>query len=111
MIDTTLLTKRYYTISEVSEMMGVANSLLRYWEGEFKEIKPRKDRNGVRRFTVADIERLQEIYVLLKERGFTIEGAKKELSATPAKRLKRADVKQRMESILERLKAMRDQLG
>ena len=60
-------------------MFGVSNSLIRYWETEFKVLKPAKNKKGDRRFMVKDIRTLEKIYTLVKERGFTLEGAKKEL--------------------------------
>ena len=110
MIDTGTLTKRYYTISEVSEMFGVAKSLLRYWETEFKSIKPRKDRGGIRRYTAKDIEQISRIYDLLKVRGFTIEGARKELSGPATKKSANEELKLRLESILVRLKKLRESI-
>ena len=71
------LTKLYYTIGEVAEMFDVNTSLIRFWEKEFSIIQPKKNRKGNRMFTPKDIENLQVIYHLLKERGYTIEGAKR----------------------------------
>jgi DNA-binding transcriptional MerR regulator len=71
--------KLYYSIGEVAQMLDVNTSLLRYWESEFKELQVRKDRNGVRLFTKPDIEMIKLIYSLVKEKGFTIEGAKLQL--------------------------------
>jgi DNA-binding transcriptional MerR regulator len=71
--------KLYYSIGEVAQMLDVNTSLLRYWESEFKELQVRKDRNGVRLFTKQDIEKIKTIYSLVKEKGFTIEGAKLQL--------------------------------
>jgi len=110
MIDTTTLTKRYYTIAEVGKMFGVAKSLLRYWEGEFKEIQPRKDRGGVRRYTAKDIEQIKRIYELVKDRGFTIEGARKELAAAKEPTVNSGDLKLRLNLVLERLKQLRKTL-
>lgn len=108
-VDTSKLTKRYYTISEVSEMFNVAKSLLRYWEGEFKEIQPRKDRGGIRRYTVKDVEHINNIFDLLKNRGFTIDGARKELSGVSSAS-KKSSVKKKLQLTLARLKELRDQL-
>ena len=71
--------KLYYSIGEVADMLGVNASLLRYWESEFPELQVRKDRNGVRLFTKQDIETVKSIYHLVKEKGYTIEGAKVQL--------------------------------
>jgi DNA-binding transcriptional MerR regulator len=73
------ITKLYYSIGEVAEMFRVSTSLIRYWESEFDVLKPRKNSKGNRLFTPKDIENLHLIYHLLKERGFTLEGAKKKL--------------------------------
>ena len=80
MVSTKELTKLYYSISEVSKMLGLSNSTLRYWESEFKILKPKKNRHGERAYTKKDIETVLRIFTLVKERGFTIDGAKKEIS-------------------------------
>lgn len=72
--------KLYYPIGEVATMFNVSTSLLRYWEKEFDVLKPRKNKKGNRLFTKKDIENLQLIYHLVKERGYTLEGAKQQLS-------------------------------
>ncbi len=110
MIDTTTLTKRYYTIAEVSKMFDVAKSLLRYWEGEFKEIQPKKDRGGVRRYTAKDIEKINLIFDLLKNRGFTIEGARKELALGGRRKISKEEIKLRLESVLQKLISLRKAL-
>ncbi|MBK8514919.1 MAG: MerR family transcriptional regulator [Saprospiraceae bacterium] len=78
-METGTLTKLYYPIGEVAEIFDVSPSLIRYWETEFISFKPGKNRKGDRRYTPKDIENLKTIYHLVKERGFTIDGAKKEL--------------------------------
>ena len=67
--------KKYYSIGEVATIFKVATSLIRYWEGEFDIIKPKKDKKGNRRFTKEDIEKLRLIYHLVKEKGYTLQGA------------------------------------
>ncbi|MEO0000911.1 MAG: hypothetical protein RL766_957 [Bacteroidota bacterium] len=74
--DEILFSKQYYPISEVAGMFGVNISLLRYWEKEFNIIKPRKNRKGDRLFRPADIKNLKLIHFLLKEKKYTIKGAK-----------------------------------
>ncbi|HNP17651.1 MAG TPA: MerR family transcriptional regulator [Fulvivirga sp.] len=68
--------KKYFAIGEVASMFKVATSLIRFWEGEFDIIKPKKNRKGNRQFTKEDIENVKIIYHLVKERGFTLQGAK-----------------------------------
>lgn len=100
-IDKSKLTKLYYTITEVADLFNVTNSLLRYWETEFESIDPKKSRTGIRRYTAGDIEKIEKIYDLLKVRGFTIEGAKKELKRKVVK--KENTVSESLQSIKDRL--------
>lgn len=71
--------KMFYTMGEVSEMFDVNPSLIRFWEQKFDILKPRKNKKGNRMFTPADVENLKIIYHLVKERGMTLEGARKRL--------------------------------
>ena len=68
--------KLYYSIGEVAEIFNVAPSLIRFWESEFEIIQPKKNRKGNRQFTREDIENVRLIYHLVKEKGFTLQGAK-----------------------------------
>lgn len=74
--DEVLQQKLYYSISEVAGWFKVNTSLLRYWENEFDILQPRKTRKGDRLFRVEDIKNLQLIYFLLRQRKFSIDGAK-----------------------------------
>ncbi len=74
--DEELFKKQYYSIGEVAEMFRVNHSLLRYWENEFDIIQPRKNKKGDRHFRPVDIKNLHLIYSLLRQRKFTIDGAK-----------------------------------
>jgi DNA-binding transcriptional MerR regulator len=100
--------KKYYGISEVSNMLGVNSSLLRFWEKEFPSyIKPKKNKKGNRYYTAKDIEQLKLIYYLVKDRGFTLEGAKKKLRNNPEDTIKNAqivDELKRMRTILTELR-------
>ncbi len=69
--------KLYYSISEVSKITGIEQYVLRYWETEFEQLKPQKNRAGNRIYTNKDIQLILHIKNLLRERKFTIEGAKK----------------------------------
>ncbi len=93
--------KRYYTIGEVADMFGLSKSLIRFWESEFDSFNPHKTSKGERKFTEQNIEQLKIIHSLVKERGFTLKGAKKELE------LRQQYHQQRLDSIdaLERLRA------
>jgi len=78
--------KLYYTISEVSELTQVKPHVLRYWEGEFPSLRPRKGRGGSRRYRRADIEQILVIRELLYEHGFRIAGARKHLDELKRKK-------------------------
>ena len=71
--------KLYYSISELAKAFDVNASLIRFWEKEFDVIAPKKNARGVRKFTPEDVKNLELIYHLVKERGFTLEGAKTHL--------------------------------
>lgn len=71
--------KLFYTISEVSELFDLNASTLRFWEKEFDSLKPSKNKKGNRTFTQKDIDNIAKIVNLVKEKGFTIQGAKEQL--------------------------------
>ncbi len=91
--------KLYYSISEVSEIFNVSNSLIRFWESEFSILNPRKNSKGDRRFTQKDIENLKIIYHLVKKKGFTLEGAKNEIASSKERLKKRLVIIQNLEKI------------
>tara|TARA_B100001093_G_scaffold514656_1_gene589189 strand:+ start:9677 stop:10021 length:345 start_codon:yes stop_codon:yes gene_type:complete len=78
-VDIQALTKLYYSIGEVASMFNVNTSLIRFWEKEFDIIKPNKTKKGNRQFTKEDVKNYQLIYYLVKERGYTLKGAKSKL--------------------------------
>ena len=92
--------KLYYSISEVAGWFKVNTSLLRYWENEFDILQPRKTRKGDRLFRVEDIKNLQLIYFLLRQRKFSIDGAKNYLKNNK----KEADTQARLLESLSKLK-------
>jgi len=69
----------YYSIGEVAKMFNVNTSLIRFWEKEFDIIKPKKNKKGNRLFTQQDVDNFYVIYNLVKERGYTLQGAKEKL--------------------------------
>ena len=95
--------KLYYSIGEVAERLGVNASQLRFWENEFAHIKPNKNSRGERRFTRDNIRQLEQIEYLLKERGFTIDGARKEIAASKKKTPDKDELIDRMRQVRARL--------
>ena len=71
--------RKYFSIGEVASLLNVNTSLIRFWESEFEFINPKKNKKGLRKYTNEDINKLKKIYSLLKEEGFTIDGARKHL--------------------------------
>ena len=102
--------KRYYGIGEVAKAFGVNTSLLRFWEKEFDALKPKKNAKGNRKFTPQDIKNLQLIYHLVKERGFTLEGAKTHLKEEKQKTLSNFDIIQKLEHVKSELVMIKNQL-
>ena len=99
--------KIYYSIGEVAEMFKVSTSLVRYWENEFEILKPKKNKKGNRFFTNEDIENLKIIFHLVKERGFTLEGAKNKLKENKSDTVDNARIinsLRNLKSFLEELK-------
>ena len=80
-----LPTKRYYSIGEIAKAFDVNASLIRFWDKEFEALKPKKNAKGNRRFTPEDVQNLKLIFNLVKERGYTLEGAKTYLERTRSK--------------------------
>ena len=94
--------KLFYSMGEVSEMFDVNASLIRFWETKFDILRPQKNKKGNRLFSPADVENLKLIYHLVKERGMTLEGAKKALRQQPAESGIERDAE-----LLERLQRIR----
>ncbi|HSP10917.1 MAG TPA: MerR family transcriptional regulator [Salegentibacter sp.] len=102
--------KRYYSIGEVATAFNVNTSLIRFWEKEFDVIKPKKNAKGNRKFTPEDIKNLEFIYHLVKERGFTLEGAKTHLKEERQKTLNNFEIIRKLEGIKARLTDLKNQL-
>lgn len=102
--------KKYYSIGEVASMFKVAPSLIRYWEGEFDIIKPKKDKKGNRRFTKEDIEKIRYIYQLVKIKGYTLQGAQEVIKNGHEKTMDKATMIDRLLQIQTFLKEIRDQM-
>ena len=102
--------KRYYSIGEVATAFKVNTSLIRFWEKEFDVIKPKKNAKGNRKFTPEDIKNLELIYHLVKERGFTLEGAKTHLKEERHKTLTNFEIIRKLEGIKARLTDLKNQM-
>ena len=102
--------KKYFTIGEVAAQFGVATSLIRFWESEFETIKPKKNRKGNRQFTKSGIEHIRIIYHLVKERGFTLQGAKEMLKNDPETIQSKIETIQSLKEIKNFLSELKNQL-
>ncbi|MGK0413778.1 MAG: DNA-binding transcriptional MerR regulator [Polaribacter sp.] len=102
--------KRYYKIGEVAEAFKVNASLVRFWEKEFSIIKPKKNAKGNRLFTQEDIKNFKLIFNLVKERGFTLEGAKQKLKKNPEGVYNTHEIISRLEAVRAELQKIKNQL-
>ncbi|MGB4654733.1 MAG: MerR family transcriptional regulator [Bacteroidales bacterium] len=102
--------KLYYKIGEVAEIFGVTTSLIRYYEKEFDIIKPRRNKKGNRQFTQNDLDNFHKIFHLIKEEGYTIEGAKAKLSSKKRSRADEHDVEQTLLRMKQFLLELRNNL-
>jgi DNA-binding transcriptional MerR regulator len=91
--------KIYFSIGEVAKMFDVNSSLIRFWEKEFDIIQPKKNKKGNRLFTQLDIENFKVIYHLVKEKGFTLQGAKAKLKEGKSETLDNMDLIKKLENI------------
>ncbi len=102
--------KRYYKIGEVAKAFNVNTSLIRFWENEFDVLKPKKNKKGNRLFTQDDLKNLKLIYFLVKEKGFTLEGAKNKLKESSEKITSNHNIIIRLEEIKNELTQIKNQL-
>lgn len=102
--------KRYYSIGELATAFNVNASLIRFWDKEFDILKPKKNAKGNRMFTPEDVKNLQLIFHLVKERGFTLEGAKTHLKEGQKKTLDKFEIISKLESIKAHLTSIKNQL-
>lgn len=99
--------KKYFTIGEVAELLQVNPSLIRFWESEFSMLQFKKNKKGERRFTQEDISALKMIYYLVKQQGYTLEGAKEAIRQRASmiqNKLKAIESLQKVKSFLVILK-------
>ena len=101
--------KLYYSIGEVARAFGVNTSLIRYWEQEFPILRPKKNKKGNRYFTPEDLKNLQIIYHLVKEKGYTLDGARIAL-ATNSKISETVTIIDRLEFVKAELQKLKESL-
>ncbi|MBQ9577192.1 MAG: MerR family transcriptional regulator [Muribaculaceae bacterium] len=97
------LDKKFYKIGDVSEILGIPESTLRYWETQFTIIKPKRNKKNIRYYTPNDIEIIRRVYYLVKEKGMKLDAAQAQI------RHNRDGVDKRFDAI-EKLKDIKDQL-
>ena len=102
--------KLYYSISEISNILKVNNSLIRFWEKEFEIIKPKKNSRGNRIFTKKDLENITLIHHLLKEKKYTIDGARKKIRENKDGAQKNFQIIDKLKNIRQKLSEIRNEL-
>lgn len=102
--------KLFYSIGEVAEMLNVPVSTIRFWENEFDILKPRKNKKGNRLFTAPDIKNLKIIYHLVKEKGMTLAGTKKQLTLKWEETEYKYEISQSLQKIRSMLLEIRDSI-
>ena len=100
----------FYKIGEVAKMFEVNVSLIRFWEKEFDILKPKKNKKGNRLFTKKDVDNLTIIYHLVKERGFTLEGAKQKLKENKSDTFDNIEIVNHLKDIRGFLVKLREEL-
>ena len=110
MLNTDKELKLYYSISEVARMFDVNESLLRFWEKEFPQLRPKKGGRGIRQYRKEDIETVKLIYHLVKERGMTLPGARQRMKDNKEATLRNFEIVERLKSIREELIGMKESL-
>lgn len=102
--------KRYYKIGEIAKAFGVNTSLIRFWEKEFDVLKPKKNAKGDRRFTPEDIKNLELIYHLVKDKGYTLEGAKTHFKEQKFKLIQNFEMIRKLEHVKAELLKIKENL-
>ncbi|OPZ14188.1 MAG: HTH-type transcriptional repressor YcgE [Bacteroidetes bacterium ADurb.BinA261] len=99
----------YYSIQEVADHFAVNVSLLRYWEKEFENIRPKKTAGGTRQYTKEDIQQIEIVYHLVKEKGMTIEGTRQTLKSKKDDEEKRVEAVARLQEIRKELASIEEE--
>lgn len=99
--------KKYYKIKDVSEMLDIPTSTIRFWEKEFEELTPRRSKTNIRYYTPADVETLRLINYLTRIRGLRLEAAREQLATNAANVSKRVELISRLKEVREELEALK----
>ena len=102
--------KLFYKIGEVANMFSVNVSLIRFWEKEFDILKPKKNKKGNRLFTKKDVDNMNVIFHLVKERGFTLDGAKQKLKENKEDTINNIEIVNHLKDIRGFLVRLREEL-
>lgn len=102
--------KKYFTIGEVAKILGVATSLIRFWETQFDFIRPKKNAKGNRKYTQEDLKKLKLVYYLVKEKGYTLQGAQEHIKQSKDSIDDKAEMVESLKRIREFLLEMKNNL-
>ena len=102
--------KLFYQIGEVASELNVNVSLIRFWEKEFEIIKPKKNKKGNRQFSQKDFDNLKIIHFLVKEKGYTLEGAKKKIKENKEDKIDNLSIVRHLKEIRKFLVDLKEQL-
>lgn len=103
--------KLYYSISEVSKMLNLTASNLRFWEKEFRQLRPRRNAGGTRFYTQEDIDIIKQIQFLIEDQNLTLEGARQKLNQKKDKVAKQQEIMERLQRVRKELKGLSKALG
>ncbi|MDO5664222.1 MAG: MerR family transcriptional regulator [Bacteroidia bacterium] len=101
----------FYSIQEVADHFAVNVSLLRFWEKEFENINPKKTAGGTRQYTKEDIQQVEIVYHLVKDKGLTLEGARQSLKSNKDDAEKRVEAVQRLKEIKKELLSLEEEFN
>ena len=104
------LDKKFYKIGDVSEILGIPESTLRYWETQFSIIKPKRNKKNIRYYTPNDIEIISKIYYLVKEKGLKLDAAQAQIRHNRDGVDKRFDAIEQLKNIKSQLQAFQKSL-
>ena len=101
----------FYSIQEVADHFAVNVSLLRFWEKEFENINPRKTAGGTRQYTREDVQQLQIVYHLVKEKGMTLDGARQTLKTKKDDETRRVEAVSKLTEIKKELQLLEEEFN